>query len=316
MLSYYSGEKVTAEDIRTNKDGAADRLAVMDWVNGVLTVDMDELNEAVIHDTMSGRKTVSGIAESEFDVSGGAKTVILPDGSYLSYRKNAEGTYDYVIKDGASTESGEDGAWTAKSVSEEEMRGTYERIRQEAQAYQAEAEKRKAEQEEQTEAESAEKAEETKTEKKERKKVQISQSAAEKAGKYVRNFSSLSFRDRLPIARMIESAEKYGVDEKTVKGIACMMSVRSGLEIRFSKALGESGMWSALNGERRLIAVNPELTDAIGRTVSHEMIHDMMSDSTEARDSLVEITKEYAGEDQFSAYKESRREAGYEDCND
>lgn len=315
VLSYYSGEKVTAEDIKTNKDGAADRLAIMDWVNGVLTVDMDELNEAVIHDTMSGRKTVSGIAESEFDVSGGAKTVILPDGSYLSYRKNAEGTYDYVIKDGASTESGEDGAWTAKSVSEEEMRGTYERIRQEAQAYQAEAEKRKAEQEKQTEAESAEKAEKPKTEKKERKKVQISQSAAEKAGKYVRNFSSLSFRDRLAIARMIESAEKYGVDEKTVKGIACMMSVRSGLEIRFSKALGESGMWSALKGERRLIAVNPELTDAIGRTVSHEMIHDMMSDSTEARDSLVEITKEYAGEDQFSAYKESRRAAYFKAMN-
>lgn len=315
VLSYYSGEKVTAEDIKTNKDGAADRLAIMDWINGVLTVDMDELNEAVIHDTMSGRKTVSGIAESEFDVSGGAKTVSMPDGSYLSYRKNAEGTYDYVINDSASAESGEDGVWTAKSVSEEEMRNIYERIRQGAQAYQAEVENRKAEQEKQTEAESAEKAEETKTEKKERKKVQISQSAAEKAGKYVRNFSSLSFRDRLAIARMIESAEKYGVDEKTVKGIACMMSVRSGLEIRFSKALGESGMWSAMKGERRLIAVNPELTDAIGRTVSHEMIHDMMSDSKEARDSLVEITKEYAGEDQFSAYKESRREAYFKAMN-
>lgn len=315
VLSYYSGEKVTAEDIKTNKDGAADRLAIMDWVNGVLTVDMDELNEAVIRDTMSGRKTVSGIAESEFDVSGGAKTVSMPDGSYLSYRKNAEGTYDYVIKDGASAESGEDGAWTAKSVSEEEMRNIYERIRQGAQAYQTEVEKRKAEQEKQTKAESAEKTEETKTEKKERKKVQISQSAAEKAGKYVRNFSSLSFRDRLAIARMIESAEKYGVDEKTVKGIACMMSVRSGLEIRFSKALGESGMWSALKGERRLIAVNPELSDAIGRTVSHELIHDMMSDGKEARDSLVEITKEYAGEDQFSEYMESRREAYFKAMN-
>lgn len=315
VLSYYSGEKVTAEDIRTNKDGSADRLAIMDWINGVLTVDMDELNEAVIHDTMSGRKTVSGIAESEFDVSGGAKTVSMPDGSYLSYRKNADGTYDYAINDGASMEIGEDGVWTAKSVSEEEMRNIYERIRQGAQAYQAEVEKRKAEQEKQTKAESAEKAEETKTEKKERKNVQISQSAAEKAGKYVRNFSSLSFRDRLAIARMIESAEKYGVDEKTVKGIACMMSVRSGLEIRFSKALGQSGMWSAMKGERRLIAVNPELSDAIGRTVSHELIHDMMSDGKEARDSLVEITKEYAGEDQFSAYKESRREAYFKAMN-
>ena len=318
VLSYYSGDKVTAEDIRANKDGAADRLAIMDWVNGVLTVDMDELNEAVIHDTMSGRKTVSGIAESEFDVSGGAKTVSMPDGSYLSYRKNAEGTYDYVINDGASAESGEDGVWTAKSVSEEEMRNIYERIRQGAQAYQAEVEKRKAEQAQKADAEKADgsdKAEKPKTEKKERKKVQISQSAAEKAGKYVRNFSSLSFRDRLAIARMIESAEKYGVDEKTVKGIACMMSVRSGLEIRFSKALGESGMWSALKGERRLIAVNPELSDAIGRTVSHELIHDMMSDGKEARDSLVEITKEYAGEDQFSAYMESRRKAYFKAMN-
>lgn len=315
VLSYYSGEKVTAEDIKTNKDGAADRLAIMDWINGVLTVDMDELNEAVIRDTMSGRKTVSGIAESEFDVSGGAKTVSMPDGSYLSYRKNAEGTYDYVINDGASAESGEDGVWTAKSVSEEEMRNIYESVRQKAKAYQAEVEKRKAEQEKQTEAESAEKAEKPKSEKKERKKVQISQSAAEKSGKYVRNFSSLSFRDRLAIARMIESAEKYGVDEKTVKGIACMMSVRSGLEIRFSKALGQSGMWSAMKGERRLIAVNPELTDAIGRTVSHELIHDMMSDGKEARDSLVEITKEYAGEDQFSEYMESRREAYFKAMN-
>lgn len=312
VLSYYSGEKVTAEDIRTNKDGAADRLAIMDWVNGVLTVDMDELNEAVIRDTMSGKKTVSGIAESEFDVSGGAKTVSMPDGSYLSYRKNAEGTYDYTINDGASAENGEDGVWTAKSVSEEEMRNIYESVRQKAQAYQAEAEKQKTEQAQNADAEKAdgsEKAEKHKPEKKERKRVEISSSAAEKAGKYVRSFSSLSFRDRLAIARMIESAEKYGVDEKTVKGIACMMSVRSGLEIRFSKALGESGMWSALKGERRLIAVNPELTDAIGRTVSHELIHDMMSDGKEARDSLVEITKEYAGEDQFSAYKESRREA-------
>ncbi len=75
LASYYTKEKVTAKDLLANRDNIAMQMAIRDWVNGVLTVDLDHVAEAETQEfirTAEGGKATEGAGETRFSMTGDA----------------------------------------------------------------------------------------------------------------------------------------------------------------------------------------------------------------------------------------------------
>lgn len=75
LASYYTKEKVTAKDLLANRDNIAMQMAIRDWVNGVLTVDLDHVAEAETQEfirTAEGGNTTDGAGETRFSMTGDA----------------------------------------------------------------------------------------------------------------------------------------------------------------------------------------------------------------------------------------------------
>lgn len=75
LASYYTKENVTAKDLRSNRDNIAMQMAIRDWVNGVLTVDLDHVAEAETQEfirTAEGGNTSESTGETRFSMTGDA----------------------------------------------------------------------------------------------------------------------------------------------------------------------------------------------------------------------------------------------------
>ncbi len=75
LASYYTKEKVTAKDLLANRDNIAMQMAIRDWVNGVLTVDLDHVAEAETQEfirTAEGGNATEGAGETRFSMTGDA----------------------------------------------------------------------------------------------------------------------------------------------------------------------------------------------------------------------------------------------------
>ena len=75
LASYYTKEKVTAKDLLANRDNIAMQMAIRDWVNGVLTVDLDHVAEAETQEfirTAEGGNATEGAGETRFSMTGEA----------------------------------------------------------------------------------------------------------------------------------------------------------------------------------------------------------------------------------------------------
>lgn len=331
LASLYTGETVTEQDLRANKNGIAEQMAVRDWVNGVLTVNGDIISEAEISnftrslyaeaqqtaprfetaETAEGatRSTAVDISDADFDTSKRVQNVRAADGLYLSMRRNADGTYDYRVTNTAEERA--DG-WDARGVPEEEMRQSFEQLKQAsiAQKQAQSAEKTAPEAEAKAEKKDEAKAEEKKE--KPRNRTEIDKATTEKLSKLVRNYTALSYTDRVAIARMVKTAEAMDVNAKTVKGIAVAMSTRRGLDIRFTDAIDQNGAWQVMEKSgRRLILINPNSTASLHQTVIHEYLHDVMGDSAKVKEAVIKAT-EAVGGDSFEAYIQENYDAYFD----
>lgn len=75
LATYYTKEKVTAKDLLANRDNIAMQMAIRDWVNGVLTVDLDHVAEAETQEfirTAEGGNATEGAGETRFSMTGEA----------------------------------------------------------------------------------------------------------------------------------------------------------------------------------------------------------------------------------------------------
>lgn len=75
LASYYTKEKVTAKDLLANRDNIAMQMAIRDWVNGVLTVDLDHVAEAETQEfirTAEGGNATESTGETRFSMTGEA----------------------------------------------------------------------------------------------------------------------------------------------------------------------------------------------------------------------------------------------------
>lgn len=75
LASYYSKENVTTKDLLSNRDNIAMQMAIRDWVNGVLTVDLDHVAEAQTQEfirTTEGGNTSESAGETRFSMTGDA----------------------------------------------------------------------------------------------------------------------------------------------------------------------------------------------------------------------------------------------------
>lgn len=75
LASYYSKENVTTKDLLSNRDNIAMQMAIRDWVNGVLTVDLDHVAEAQTQEfirTTEGGNTSESTGETRFSMTGDA----------------------------------------------------------------------------------------------------------------------------------------------------------------------------------------------------------------------------------------------------
>lgn len=75
LASYYSKENVTTKDLLSNRDNIAMQMAIRDWVNGVLTVDLDHVAEAQTQEfirTTEGGNTNESTGETRFSMTGDA----------------------------------------------------------------------------------------------------------------------------------------------------------------------------------------------------------------------------------------------------
>ena len=73
LASYYSKENVTTKDLLSNRDNIAMQMAIRDWVNGVLTVDLDHVAEAQTQEfirTTEGGNTSESTGETRFSMTG------------------------------------------------------------------------------------------------------------------------------------------------------------------------------------------------------------------------------------------------------
>lgn len=75
LASYYSKENVTTKDLLSNRDNIAMQMAIRDWVNGVLTVDLDHVAEAQTQEfirTTEVGNTGESAGETRFSMTGDA----------------------------------------------------------------------------------------------------------------------------------------------------------------------------------------------------------------------------------------------------
>ena len=75
LASYYSKENVTTKDLLSNRDNIAMQMAIRDWVNGVLTVDLDHVAEAQTQEfirTTEVGNTSESTGETRFSMTGDA----------------------------------------------------------------------------------------------------------------------------------------------------------------------------------------------------------------------------------------------------
>lgn len=75
LASYYSKENVTAKDLLSNRDNIAMQMAIRDWVNGVLTVDLDHVAEAQTQEFIRATEvgnTSENAGETRFSATGDA----------------------------------------------------------------------------------------------------------------------------------------------------------------------------------------------------------------------------------------------------
>ena len=75
LASYYTKENVTTKDLLSNRDNIAMQMAIRDWVNGVLTVDLDHVAEAQTQEfirTTEGGNASESTGETRFSMTGDA----------------------------------------------------------------------------------------------------------------------------------------------------------------------------------------------------------------------------------------------------
>ena len=75
LASYYSKENVTTKDLLSNRDNIAMQMAIRDWVNGVLTVDLDHVAEAQTQEFIRATEvgnTGESTGETRFSMTGDA----------------------------------------------------------------------------------------------------------------------------------------------------------------------------------------------------------------------------------------------------
>lgn len=75
LASYYSKENVTTKDLLSNRDNIAMQMAIRDWVNGVLTVDLDHVAEAQTQEFIRATEvgnTGESAGETRFSMTGDA----------------------------------------------------------------------------------------------------------------------------------------------------------------------------------------------------------------------------------------------------
>jgi hypothetical protein len=73
LASYYSKENVTTKDLLSNRDNIAMQMAIRDWVNGVLTVDLDHVAEAQTQEFIRATEvgnTGESAGETRFSMTG------------------------------------------------------------------------------------------------------------------------------------------------------------------------------------------------------------------------------------------------------
>ncbi len=368
LASYYTKEKVTAKDLLANRDNIAMQMAIRDWVNGVLTVDLDHVAEAETQEfirTAEGGNATEGAGETRFSMTGEAakqalknqldrnaaaaqqaqqtaqateitqtafddtkrvQNVRVKDSTYLSIKKNSDGTYNYAINDKSAKQDANGGVWDKTNVPAEEMRQYYEQAKEGAAQYEAQKAAQTA-QETQTgtngkttaEGENAAQGQESAEEKakeKPRQKSEIDSATEQKLNKMVKGFNTMAYRDRVAVSRMVKSAEANGVDAKTVKKIAIAMTARSGLDIRFTKSISQNGTWTVFKdgSQRRLILLNPDIQSPLEQTFLHEFMHDMMHDQYTNMKAVMDVTSGMLEKGAFDNYVRERRDEYFDAC--
>ena len=147
------------------------------------------------------------------------------------------------------------------------------------------------------------------------KKIQPTVQERNKAREYVKEFDSLPREMQISVIRMIRSAK--GVDPKTVKGVANLMTMRRrdgrlvmpDLELRFAEGIVDGGLYTHIGeGENRrvLILINSDadFKKTVKGTIAHEIVHYIenrkgyreLADyvlKTAKKEKIAEIEKEY-----------------------
>ena len=266
------------------------------------------------------------ITQTAFDDSKRVQNVRVKDSTYLSIKKNSDGTYNYAVNDKSAKQDANGGVWDKTNVPAEEMRQYYEQAKEGAAQYEAQKAAQTA-QETQTgtdgkttaEGENAAQGQESAEEKakeKPRQKSEIDSATEQKLNKMVKGFNTMAYRDRVAVSRMVKSAEANGVNAKTVKKIAIAMTARSGLDIRFTKSISQNGTWTVFKdgSQRRLILLNPDIQSPLEQTFLHEFMHDMMHDQYTNMKAVMDVTSGMLEKGAFDNYVRERRDEYFDAC--
>lgn len=266
------------------------------------------------------------ITQTAFDDTKRVQNVRVKDSTYLSIKKNSDGTYNYAINDKSTKKDANGGVWDKTNVPAEEMRQYYEQAKEGAVQYETQKAAQTA-QETQTgtdgkttaEGENAAQEQESAEEKakeKPRQKSEIDSATEQKLNKMVKGFNTMVYRDRVAVSRMVKSAEANGVDAKTVKKIAIAMTARSGLDIRFTKSISQNGTWTVFKdgSQRRLILLNPDIQSPLEQTFLHEFMHDMMHDQYTNMKAVMDVTSGMLEKGAFDNYIKENRDEYFDAC--
>jgi hypothetical protein len=266
------------------------------------------------------------ITQTAFDDTKRVQNVRVKDSTYLSIKKNSDGTYNYAVNDKSAKQDANGGVWDKTNVPAEEMRQYYEQAKEDATQYEAQKAAQTA-QETQTgtdgktaaEGENAAQKQESaegKAKEKPRQKSEIDSATEQKLNKMVKGFNTMAYRDRVAVSRMVKSAEANGVDAKTVKKIAIAMTARSGLDIRFTKSISQNGTWTVFKdgSQRRLILLNPDIQSPLEQTFLHEFMHDMMHDQYSNMKAVMDVTSGMLEKGAFDNYVRERRDEYFDAC--
>lgn len=266
------------------------------------------------------------ITQTAFDDTKRVQNVRVKDSTYLSIKKNSDGTYNYAINDKSTKKDANGGVWDKTNVPAEEMRQYYEQAKEGAVQYETQKAAQTAQEtqagtdgkttaEGENAAQEQESAEE-KAKEKPRQKSEIDSATEQKLNKMVKGFNTMAYRDRVAVSRMVKSAEANGVNAKTVKKIAIAMTARSGLDIRFTKSISQNGTWTVFKdgSQRRLILLNPDIQSPLEQTFLHEFLHDIMNDKHINMESVIQLTSDSLKDGVFDKYIEDMRNE-YFDAN-